>query len=54
MEPGKHGGSGGGIIWITTPKTIEVQDSTIEAEGQWGKIESYEEKGSGGGSGGSI
>jgi len=22
MEPGKHGGSGGGIIWMTTPKTL--------------------------------
>lgn len=54
MKPGKHGGSGGGIIWITTPKLLELKGSVVEAEGRWGRIDDYKEKGSGGGSGGSI
>ena len=54
MVPGLHGGSGGGIIWLTTPATLDIHNSTVGADGRWGKIEKYEESGSGGGSGGSI
>ena len=55
MVPGHNGGSGGGIIWLTTPDTLVVKDSTISADGRWGRMHNkYEEKGSGGGSGGSI
>ena len=43
MAVGEHGGSGGGIIWLTTPKTLEISNSTVGADGRWGKIESYEE-----------
>jgi hypothetical protein len=44
------GGSGGGVIWLTTPDTLRMDDSEIHANGRWGRIE----EGSGGGAGGSI
>jgi len=37
-----------------TPKTIIIDDSSIEADGRWGSLTSYEHTGSGGGSGGAI
>ena len=51
---GVNGGSGGGIIWLTATKHIELTKSSLNADGKWGKLESYKEKGSGGGAGGSI
>jgi len=54
LVPGFHGGSGGGIVWLTTPRTIDIKNSTISANGHDGHIEKYKEAGSGGGSGGSI
>jgi len=48
------GGSGGGIAWLLTPKTIILDDSSVEADGRWGSLTSYEHTGSGGGSGGAI
>jgi len=51
---GLTGGSGGGIIWLSTPMTIILQDSTVASDGRWGQLEDYEQHGSGGGAGGSI
>lgn len=48
------GGSGGGIIWLTTPQTIKMTNATISAEGLWGTTENYDQFGAGGGSGGSV
>ena len=55
-DPDKlNGGSGGGIAWLSTPKTIIIDDdSSVEADGKWGLIRGYEENGSGGGAGGAI
>ena len=49
------GGSGGGIIWLTSPATINIGNgSVIDAMGSWGIQENFEQFGAGGGSGGSI
>jgi hypothetical protein len=48
------GGSGGGVIWMTTPGTTKMFNSTIAADGHWGRIDDYDQDGSGGGAGGSI
>ena len=31
-----NGGSGGGIAWLSSPKTIILRDSSVEADGKWG------------------
>jgi hypothetical protein len=54
MAKGTHGGSGGGIVWLTTPKTLDIRNSTISVNGKKGEIKDNDEAGSGGGSGGSI
>jgi len=51
---GSNGGSGGGVIWLTATSTTEIKNSTIAADGHWGNLDNYDQKGSGGGSGGSI
>jgi len=51
---GTNGGSGGGVVWLTATGTIEIQDSTVSADGHWGSLDNYDQKGSGGGSGGSV
>lgn len=51
---GKNGGPGGGIVWLTSTHTVDITDSTIGADGHWGRVENYDQYGSGGGSGGSI
>ena len=51
---GLTGGSGGGVVWLATPKTIIVQDSSVGADGRWGQLQDYDQPGSGGGAGGSV
>ena len=48
------GGSGGGVVWITTPDTLSMDDSKVQANGKWGRIDEIDQDGSGGGAGGSI
>ena len=49
------GGSGGGIVWITSPGTTNLDNGTvIDAQGSWGIQENFDQYGAGGGSGGSI
>jgi hypothetical protein len=37
------GGSGGGIIWLTSPGTINIGNgSVIDAKGSWGIQENFE------------
>lgn len=48
------GGSGGGIVWLTTPNTTHMYNSSIEADGRAGTVSNYDQYGSGGGAGGSI
>ena len=54
MGPGKHGGPGGGIIWLTTPNNLLIKQSNINVNGGDGYVIDFDEDGSGGGSGGSI
>ncbi len=51
---GGLGGSGGGIIWLTTPAGIQLYDSYLLANGADGKPDNATKTGSGGGAGGSI
>ena len=48
------GGDGGGIVWLTTPNTTHMYNSSVEANGLWGTVSNYDQYGSGGGAGGSI
>ena len=54
MKRGKHGGAGGGIIWLTTPRSLTIKDSVIKVNGMSADVLELDEAGSGGGSAGSI
>lgn len=37
------GGSGGGIIWLTSPGTIVMDKGTsVESNGRWGVLDNYD------------
>jgi hypothetical protein len=49
------GGSGGGMVWLATPGTLLLRNSTkVIADGSSGRVDEIDQDGSGGGSGGSI
>jgi len=31
------GGAGGGVVWLTTPQTTTIKNSTVRADGNWGR-----------------
>ena len=51
---GRNGGKGGGVVQLMASKTCKLNRGHVKADGHWGLFESYDEVGSGGGSGGSI
>ena len=50
------GGAGGGIIWLSTTGTINLEKSTLSANGFNGTTDTFlpSNRGSGGGAGGSV
>jgi hypothetical protein len=51
----RAGGAGGGIIWLSTTGTINLEKSTLSANGKNGTTDTFTNaRGSGGGAGGSV
>ena len=48
------GGSGGGVVWLTTPGTLHLEGTSVAANGKEGEVSGPDPAGSGGGAGGSV
>ena len=48
------GGYGGGIVWLTTPRTTTLENTTVASDGGWGRSDVPDQFGAGGGAGGSV